>query len=59
MGKGPEFTERVVVLLAEDMLWAIDNYRKRGETIPSRGEAIRQLIDEGLKAIEERDRLKG
>jgi Arc/MetJ-type ribon-helix-helix transcriptional regulator len=54
MGKGPEFTERTIVLLTPEMVDAIDNYRKGFGRLPSRGEAIRQLIEEGLKAVEER-----
>jgi metal-responsive CopG/Arc/MetJ family transcriptional regulator len=58
MGKAPEYTERTVVMLAPEMVDAIDNYRKGFERIPSRGEAIRQLIEEGLLAIQERARSK-
>lgn len=58
MAREPELTERVVVLLAPDMIVAIDRYRKRGEVIPSRGEAIRQLLWKGLKAVEELDKPK-
>jgi metal-responsive CopG/Arc/MetJ family transcriptional regulator len=58
MAREAELTERTVVLLAPEMVAAIDNYRKRGETIPSRGEAIRQLVEEGLKAVEKRDKTK-
>ena len=41
---------RVVVLVAPEMVAAIDAYRRRGGTIQSRGEAIRQLIEKGRKA---------
>ena len=41
---------RVVVLVAPEMVAAIDAYRRRGGTISSRGEAIRQLIEKGRKA---------
>jgi Arc/MetJ-type ribon-helix-helix transcriptional regulator len=58
MGKAPEYTERTVVMLAPEMVDAIDNYRKGFGRLPSRGEAIRQLIEEGLRAVEERDRPK-
>src|ERR1700691_4760971 len=43
---------RVVVFLSPETVAAIDAYRRRGETIPSRAEAIRQLIEKGRKAIE-------
>jgi hypothetical protein len=58
MGKAPEYTERTVVMLAPQMVDAIDNYRKGHDRLPSRGEAIRQLIEEGLRAVEERYRSK-
>ena len=40
---------RVVVLLAPEMVAAIDAYRRRSGTIP-RAKAIRQLIEKGRKA---------
>jgi hypothetical protein len=58
MAREAELTERTIVLLSPSMVGKIDAYRRRGETIPSRGEAIRQLVEEGLKAVEERDRSK-
>jgi hypothetical protein len=39
---------RVVVLVALEIVAAIDAYRRRGGIIP-RGEAIRQLIEKGRK----------
>lgn len=40
---------RVVVLLAPEVVAAIDAYRRRSGTIP-RAKAIRQLIEKGRKA---------
>jgi hypothetical protein len=45
-------------MLAPQMVDAFDNYRKGHDRLPSRGEAIRQLIEEGLRAVEERYRSK-
>jgi hypothetical protein len=44
----PELTNRVVVLLADEMLKALDEWRWENR-ISSRGEAIRQLVEMGLE----------
>lgn len=44
----PELSNRVVVLLSDEMLKALDEWRWENR-IPSRGEAIRQLVEKGLK----------
>jgi hypothetical protein len=44
---------RVVVLVALEIVAAIDAYRRRGGIIP-RGEAIRQLIEKGRKVARKR-----
>ena len=44
----PELTNRVVVLLADEMLKALDEWRWENH-MSSRGEAIRQLVEMGLE----------
>ncbi len=44
----PELSNRVVVLLSDEMLKALDEWRW-GNRISSRGEAIRQLVEKGLE----------
>jgi hypothetical protein len=43
----PELSNRVVVLLSDEMLKALDEWRWENR-ISSRGEAIRQLVERGL-----------
>jgi len=47
-------TERTVILLSKEMVAQIDAFRRRGDSIPSRGAAIRQRVELGLKAATER-----
>jgi Ribbon-helix-helix protein, copG family len=44
----PELSNRVVVLLSDEMLKALDEWRWENR-ISSRGEAIRQLVEKGLE----------
>jgi hypothetical protein len=44
----PELSNRVVVLLSDEMLKALDEWRWKNRT-SSRGEAIRQLVEKGLE----------
>ncbi len=44
----PELSNRVVVLLSDEMLKALDEWRWETR-ISSRGEAIRQLVEKGLE----------
>jgi hypothetical protein len=44
----PELSNRVVVLLSDEMLKALDEWRWKNR-ISSRGEAIRQLVEKGLE----------
>ena len=43
----PELSNRIVVLLSDEMLKALDEWRWKNR-ISSRGEAIRQLVEKGL-----------
>jgi metal-responsive CopG/Arc/MetJ family transcriptional regulator len=47
---GKPKTERVSLVLAEDELQSVDQWRREQKDIPSRSEAIRRLIAKGLKA---------
>ena len=44
----PELSNRVVVLLSDEMLKALDEWRWKNRA-SSRGEAIRQLVEKGLE----------
>lgn len=43
-----EFTERVVVLMSPTQIEAIDQYRREQPRLPSRGDAIRELVQKAL-----------
>jgi metal-responsive CopG/Arc/MetJ family transcriptional regulator len=43
-------SERVIIPLPKPLIEEIDDYRF-AERIPSRSEAVRQLLREGLKAV--------
>jgi hypothetical protein len=42
--------QRIPVMMSSDEVSAIDEWRRRHPDLPSRSEAIRRLIDLGLKA---------
>jgi ribbon-helix-helix CopG family protein len=48
-----ELSNRVVVLLSDEMLKALDEWRWENR-ISSRGEAIRQLVEKGLEGPPEK-----
>lgn len=48
--------ERVMTSLTADELRAIDDWRRKQPTIPSRSEAIRRLVAAGLDAYAEEER---
>jgi hypothetical protein len=50
IGRPPVDTEAVNVRLAVTALEVIDNWRRKQDDLPGRPEAIRRLVDLGLKA---------
>jgi hypothetical protein len=44
----PEISNRIVILLSDEMLKALDEWRWSNR-IASRGEAVRQLVERGLE----------
>jgi AMMECR1 domain-containing protein len=49
-GRPPVDTEAVNVRMAVDVLKFIDDWRRKQDDLPGRPEAIRRLVDLGLKA---------
>ena len=49
-GRPPVESEAVTVRVASDALREIDDWRREQEDLPGRPEAIRQLVELGLKA---------
>ncbi len=49
-------TQRVAALMASAEVWRIDEWRHRQFTLVSRAEAIRQLVEMGLKASDDREK---
>jgi metal-responsive CopG/Arc/MetJ family transcriptional regulator len=45
----PTDKPRIMVVVEEELLEDLDDYRRSQKQIPSRSEAIRQLLKEGLK----------
>lgn len=43
-------SEAITVRMATDALQALDNWRRKQEDLPGRPEAIRRLVEIGLKA---------
>lgn len=46
----PAKTHRVTSLMTLAEVWQVDVWRQQQHTLSSRGEAIRQLVELGLKA---------
>ena len=46
----PEQTERLEMRVSKDFLAMVDEWRRRQPDIPARAEAIRRLVELGLKA---------
>ena len=49
-GRPPVDTEAVNVRMATETLGTIDDWRRKQEDLPGRPEAIRRLVELGLKA---------
>ena len=49
-GRPPVETDAVNVRMAVESLTAIDDWRRKQEDLPGRPEAIRRLVEMGLKA---------
>jgi hypothetical protein len=49
-GRPPVESEAVTVRMATDALREIDDWRREQEDLPGRPEAIRRLVERGLKA---------
>jgi metal-responsive CopG/Arc/MetJ family transcriptional regulator len=49
-------SERVQAMLTHEELVALDDWRRRQPSIPSRSEAIRRLVAAGLDAYAEEER---
>jgi hypothetical protein len=49
-GRPPVESEAVTVRIASDALREIDDWRREQEDLPGRPEAIRRLVERGLKA---------
>lgn len=47
--------QRVSFITRRSQLEAVDQWRTKQRPIPSRNEALRQLIDRGLEAVGERE----
>lgn len=52
-------TERVTTMMAPSEVRAVDTWRRQQENLPSRGEAIRRLIELGLEAAKPEAAEKG
>jgi len=55
----PSKSPRILLLLDDELLRRIEDYRRRQEIIPSRNQALRQLIEEALAAHEKPATKKG
>ncbi|WP_324504061.1 hypothetical protein [Acidiphilium rubrum] len=44
-------TQRVPVMMSVSEVKAVDTWRRGQDDLPSRGEAIRRLVEAGLKAL--------
>lgn len=43
-------SERVIVIMSHDLIAKIEAYRRSSDRIPSRSEAVRELIEAGVVA---------
>lgn len=43
-------TERVIIPMSKALIDKIEGYRRAGDRIPSRAEAVRELIEAGIEA---------
>jgi hypothetical protein len=52
MGRPPIHPKRLLLAVSEEWLEAVDRWRGQQRRIPNQSEAIRQLVEIGLKAEE-------
>ena len=50
MSKSAKPLERIIIPMPAELLDRIEGFRRQGARIPSRAEAIRELIEAGLAA---------
>jgi len=50
----PTNKPKILVVLDDDLLERLDDYRRQCKQIPSKSEAIRTLLDESLKKYEKK-----
>ena len=55
----PSKLPKVLLLLDDELLRRIEDYRRRQEIIPSRNQALRQLIEEALTVHEKNGHQEG
>jgi len=54
----PTNKPKILVVVDDDLLERLDNYRRHSKRIPSKSEAVRSLLDESLKEYEKKRKSK-
>lgn len=49
-----ELTERIVILMTPEQVRAIDEYRREQSRLPSRADAIRELVQKALAEVDKK-----
>ena len=54
----PTEKPKILVVMHDDLIERLENYRRQCKNIPSKSEAVRTLLDEALKKYEKRTQPK-
>ena len=54
----PTAKPKILVVVDDDLLERLDNFRRHSKRIPSKSEAVRNLLDESLKEYEKKRKSK-
>jgi metal-responsive CopG/Arc/MetJ family transcriptional regulator len=54
----PTEKPKILVVVNDDLIERLDNYRRHSKRIPSKSEAVRTLLDEALKEFEKKRKSK-
>ena len=50
MGRAPTHPKRLLIAVTSEFLAAVDNWRAKQPGLPNRSEAVRYLVEVGIKA---------
>ena len=54
----PTEKPKILIVVNDELIERLDNYRRHSKRIPSKSEAVRTLLDEALKEFEQKRKSK-